>query len=55
LWLDAWLNDEVVWRGSTVSEGNPPIIRLRERYAAWPAYAIARRLTSRRRRRSPGR
>lgn len=54
LWLDAWLSDEITWRGSTVSEAKMRGFRLRELTAA-PAYAIARRLTSRRRPRSPGR
>jgi ceramide glucosyltransferase len=54
LWVDAWLSDEVVWRGSTVSEAKVRAFRLRELTAS-PAYAFARRLTSRRRPRWPGR
>jgi ceramide glucosyltransferase len=55
LWVDAWLSDEVVWRGSTVSGSKPRIIRLRERAAASPAYAFARKLTNRHRPRWLGR
>ncbi|HTZ36556.1 MAG TPA: ceramide glucosyltransferase [Stellaceae bacterium] len=56
LWVEAWRSDAVVWRGSTVSEKGARVIRLRERAVASPAYAlVARRLTSRRRRLSPGR
>jgi ceramide glucosyltransferase len=51
LWIDAWLSDEVKWRGSTVSEAKVRGFRLSE----LPAYAFARRLTSRRRPQSPGR
>lgn len=54
LWIDAWLSDEVTWRGSTVSEAKLRGLRLNE-LTATPAYAFARRLTSRRRFRSPGR
>jgi ceramide glucosyltransferase len=49
LWVDAWLSDEVVWRGSTVSEARS------RKLTALPAYAAARKLTSRRRPRSLGR
>ena len=49
MWIDAWINNEVVWRGSTVSEART--LKLVET----PAYAFARKLTSRRPRRSPGR
>ena len=55
MWIDAWINNEVVWRGSTVSEPRARTARLRELAAESPAYAFARKLTSRRRRRSPGR
>jgi len=54
LWIAAWLSDEVKWRGSTVSEAKVRSFRLRE-LANSPAYAFARRLTSRRRPRSLGR
>jgi ceramide glucosyltransferase len=43
LWVDAWLSDEVKWRGSTVSEARTGGFRLPE----MPAYAYARKLTSR--------
>ena len=46
LWVDAWLSDEVKWRGSTVSEAKMRGMRLRE-LTETPAYAYARRLTSR--------
>jgi ceramide glucosyltransferase len=46
LWIDAWLSDEVVWRGSTVSEAKPRTIE-----RLMPAWA----LTSRRRPRWLGR
>ncbi len=46
LWLAAWLSDEVKWRGSTVSEAKLRGFRLRE-LTELPAYAYARRLTSR--------
>jgi hypothetical protein len=49
MWIDAWINNEVVWRGSTVSEART------QKLVETPAYAFARRLTSRRLRRSPGR
>ena len=55
MWIDAWLNDEIVWRGSTVSEARTRVTRWRELAAESPAYAAARRLTSRRRPRSLGR
>jgi ceramide glucosyltransferase len=55
LWVAAWLSDEVVWRGSTVSESKLKAFRLRELAAASPAYAFAKKLTSRHRLRSPGR
>ncbi len=55
MWADAWINNEVVWRGSTVSEARPQTTQLRSRLAAVPAYVAARRLTSRRLRRSLGR
>jgi ceramide glucosyltransferase len=55
MWIDAWVNNEVVWRGSTVSEARARTTRLRELAAESPAYAFARRLTSRRLRRSLGR
>jgi ceramide glucosyltransferase len=55
LWIAAWLSDEVVWRGSHVSKSKLKAIRLRELAFASPAYAFARKLTSRRRSRSPGR
>jgi ceramide glucosyltransferase len=55
LWVDAWLSDEVVWRGNTVNEPTPRTIRLRERAAASPAYALARKFANRRRRLSPTR
>jgi ceramide glucosyltransferase len=54
LWVDAWLHDEVVWRGSTVSEARVRGFRMPE-LSELPAYAFARRLTNRRRRRSLGR
>lgn len=54
LWVAAWLSDEVKWRGSTVSEAKVRGFHLRE-LADSPAYAFARRLTIRRRPRSPGR
>jgi ceramide glucosyltransferase len=46
LWVAAWLSDEVKWRGSTVSEAKLRSTRLRE-LTETPAYAYARRLTSR--------
>jgi ceramide glucosyltransferase len=46
LWIAAWLSDEVVWRGSTVSEAKVRAFRMRE-LAELPAYAYARRLTDR--------
>lgn len=46
LWVDAWLSDEVTWRGSTVSEAKLRGFRLRE-LTETPAYAYARKLTSR--------
>ena len=49
MWVDAWVNNEVVWRGSTVSEARS------RKLTALPAYAAARKLTSRRRPRSLGR
>jgi ceramide glucosyltransferase len=49
MWVDAWVNNEVVWRGSTVSEARS------RKLTALPAYAAARKLTSRRRRLSPDR
>ena len=55
MWIDAWLNDEIVWRGSTVSEARTRVTRWRELAAESPAYAAARRLTNRRRPRSLGR
>jgi ceramide glucosyltransferase len=54
LWVDAWLSDEVVWRGSTVSEAKTRAARLRELTES-PAYAFAKRFTSRRRPRWLGR
>jgi ceramide glucosyltransferase len=53
LWVDAWLSDEVVWRGSTVSEAKTRAARLREPTS--PAFAFAKRFTSRRRPRWLGR
>jgi ceramide glucosyltransferase len=47
LWVDAWLSDEVKWRGSTVSEAKLRGFRMREQLEALPAYAYARRLTDR--------
>jgi ceramide glucosyltransferase len=55
IWVDAWLNDKVTWRGSIVSEAKPRAVWRRAPGAAVPAYALARKLTSRRRHRSPGR
>jgi ceramide glucosyltransferase len=55
MWADAWINNEIVWRGSTVSEPRARTARLRELAAESPAYALARRFTSRRRPRSLGR
>jgi ceramide glucosyltransferase len=55
MWADAWINNEVIWRGSQVSEPRARTARLRELAAESPAYAFARKLTSRRRPRSPGR
>jgi len=55
LWVAAWLSDEVVWRGSTVSESKLKAFRLRELAAASPAYAFAKKFTSRHRLRSPDR
>ncbi len=52
MWVDAWLNSEVVWRGSTVSKSRARTARLRELAAESPAYIAVRRLTSRRRPRS---
>lgn len=49
MWVDAWLNNEVVWRGSTVSEPRTREMRLK-RLTEAPAYVAVRRLTSRRRR-----
>lgn len=46
LWVAAWLSDEVKWRGSTVSEATLRGLRLHE-LAETPAYAYARRITSR--------
>jgi ceramide glucosyltransferase len=46
LWVAAWLSDEVKWRGSTVSEAKLRSTRLRE-LTELPAYAYARRITSR--------
>lgn len=46
LWVAAWLSDEVKWRGSTVSEAKLRGLWLRE-LTETPAYAYARRLTSR--------
>jgi ceramide glucosyltransferase len=46
LWIAAWLSDEVVWRGSTVSEAKIKSFRVRELTAS-PAYAYARKLTDR--------
>jgi ceramide glucosyltransferase len=54
MWVDAWLNNEVVWRGSTVSEARTRVTRWRK-LTAVPAYVAVRRLTNRRRPRSPGR
>ena len=54
LWVAAWLSDEVVWRGNTVSAAKVRRPRPRELTAS-PAYAFARRLTSRRRPRWLGR
>jgi len=46
LWIAAWLSDEVVWRGSTVSEAKVRSFALRELTES-PAYAYARKLTDR--------
>ncbi|HXO00923.1 MAG TPA: hypothetical protein VN900_02635, partial [Stellaceae bacterium] len=46
LWVAAWLSDEVVWRGSTVSEAKVRSFALRELTES-PAYAYARKLTDR--------
>jgi len=46
LWIEAWLGDEVTWRGSTVNEAKVRAIRFRE-LSETPAYAFARRLTTR--------
>jgi ceramide glucosyltransferase len=54
MWIDAWLSNEVVWRGNTVSEARTRETRLRK-LTAVPAYVAVRKLTSRRRLRSPGR
>ena len=54
LFVAAWLGDEVKWRGSTVSEARLRRFRMRE-LSASPAYAFAKRITSRRRPRSPDR
>jgi len=54
LWIDAWLSDEVKWRGSTVSEAKARSFRVRE-LSASPAYAFARRLTDRYRQRRASR
>ena len=50
MWIDAWINNEVVWRGSTVSEARTREVRLK-RLTEAPAYVAVRKLTSRRRRR----
>ena len=55
MWIDAWINDEVKWRGSTVNDARTRVTRWRELAAESPAYVAARRLTSRRRRLSPDR
>jgi ceramide glucosyltransferase len=46
IWVDAWINNEVVWRGSTVSEAKVRGFRMRE-LTELPAYAYARKLTDR--------
>jgi hypothetical protein len=46
IWVDAWINNEVVWRGSTVSEAKVRSFRMRE-LTELPAYAYARKLTDR--------
>jgi ceramide glucosyltransferase len=55
LWVEAWISDEVTWRGSTVSKAKITGTKLRDLTVASPAYAFARKLTSRRRSRSLGR
>ncbi|HWB48193.1 MAG TPA: ceramide glucosyltransferase [Stellaceae bacterium] len=62
LFVAAWLGDEVHWRGSTVKTADERSVIRRWVSTASPAcgaavirYAFARRLTSRRRLRSPGR
>jgi len=46
LWVEAWISDEVVWRGNHVSEAKTRSLGLRE-LAATPAYAYARKITGR--------
>jgi ceramide glucosyltransferase len=46
MWVDAWLSNEVVWRGSTVNEPRVRAVKFRE-LTETPAYAYARKLTSR--------
>jgi ceramide glucosyltransferase len=53
LWVAAWLSDEVVWRGSTVSEAKLRSFRMRELTES-PAYVFARKLTDRYRQRRTG-
>jgi ceramide glucosyltransferase len=53
LWISAWLSDEVVWRGSTVSKAKLRSFRMRELTES-PAYVFARKLTDRYRQRRTG-
>jgi len=54
LWIEAWRSDAIVWRGNTVSEAKARGAGFRE-LSASPAYALARRITTRYRARWLGR